>query len=247
MSAELRGAKVDMVTTKDNDMKLRRVVNAAPAQNSNDYVIKSQVDDSTNALQTQIDSVNNTLKSNKITVSIIKPPQDSTTAIQITEANGITPVMTIDTIDNFVGVGVSPPASKMDVNGSIITRGVDSTVPTGTVGYGRFSYDIVGNICDVLSYMNGAFQELTIRGTPLILGVTGGKIGFYNAAAQPQQVLNSYTSAPVSTTYFGIATGVAGTPYAQVSDLNTLRAAVENLRLMCDDLRTKLRTSTIVG
>lgn len=63
MSTELRGAKVDMISTKNNDMKQRRVVNAAPAQDSNDYVIKSQVDASTNTLKTQLNDINNKISS----------------------------------------------------------------------------------------------------------------------------------------------------------------------------------------
>lgn len=291
----LRGSKVDSITTKNNDMKQRRVINAAPAQDSNDYVIKSQVDQSTSDLQNQVDSLNQSLNSRVITATVIKPPIDSTAAIKVTKADGQTPVLTIDTIDTMLGIGVSTryistssalpttgntlndsyitqdtshlwvwngsiwvdsgavsgptgPACKVDVNGSIVTRGIDSTSPIG-VGYGRFSYDPTNNICDILSYNSlTGYQELTVRGSPLLLGASGGKIAFYGSTASVvQQVLISYTSNPQTIAYSGIATGTAGSPYAQVNDLNNLRLAVENLRQMCEDMRTKLRTSTIVG
>lgn len=54
----LRNSIVDLLSTKNNNMKQRRVINAAPAVNSNDYVIKSQVDQSTGDLQSQIDTLN---------------------------------------------------------------------------------------------------------------------------------------------------------------------------------------------
>lgn len=75
-----------------------------------------------------------------------------------------------------------------------------------------------------------------------------GKVGFNGAIpistpgtyiqeyTTTSRTVNAYTSNPQGTTYAGIASGVAGTPYAQVSDLNSLRAAYENLRLMSEDI-----------
>lgn len=247
MSTELRGAKVDMISTKNNDMKQRRVVNAAPAIDTNDYITKGQVDQSVGDLQTQVSNLRRNLQTTALTTTIIKPPVDSTTAIQVTQANGVVPVMTIDTVNSMVGFDVSPPACKVDVYGSIVTRGVDSTIPQG-VGFGRFSFDVVNNICDIVTYNTGtsAFQQLMVRGDPLVLGVTGGRMAFFGALPTVRQNLVVY-SPQVLGTFVGIGSGAPGVPYAQVNDLNTVRNAVENLRLAVEDLRTKLQGSTLVG
>lgn len=247
MSTELRGAKVDMISTKNNDMKQRRVVNAAPAVDTNDYITKGQVDQSVSDVQAKIDNLARNLKTTAVTTSIIKPPSDSTTAIQVTQANGQVPVMTIDTVNSMVGFDVSPPACKVDVYGSIVTRGIDSTVPQG-VGFGRFSFDVVNNVCDLVTYNTGtaAYQQFTVRGDPLILGIIGGRMAFYGALPSARQVLVGYSPIPLGT-FVGIGTGAPGLPYAQVNDLNTVRNAVENLRAAVEDLRTKLQASTLVG
>jgi hypothetical protein len=44
------------------------------------------------------------------------------------------------------------------------------------------------------------------------------------------KTLASYTPIVETTAFSGLATGQAGQPYAQVADLNNLRAAYENLR-----------------
>lgn len=52
----LNDHKIDALSTKNNNMKQRRVVNAAPAVDSNDYVIKSQVDSVNTNLSSRIDA-----------------------------------------------------------------------------------------------------------------------------------------------------------------------------------------------
>jgi hypothetical protein len=51
--------------------------------------------------------------------------------------------------------------------------------------------------------------------------------------------LAAYVSDTEGVAYTGINNAEAGTPYAQVSDLNALRVAYENLRVMVEDLRTQ--------
>lgn len=77
--------------------------------------------------------------------------------------------------------------------------------------------------------------------------VTTTTIGFFNGTPAVQQILNAYTANIQGSPYSGLASGLGGSPYAQVSDVNALRLAYENLRASYDDLRTKLRTSTLVG
>lgn len=50
----LNDHKVDSLTTKDNNMKMRRVTNAAPAVENNDYVILSQLNGTNSNLNQQL-------------------------------------------------------------------------------------------------------------------------------------------------------------------------------------------------
>lgn len=90
--------------------------------------------------------------------------------------------------------------------------------------------------------------------TPAISITSGGdvkhlttKFGFFNAAPVAQQTLAAYVSNPQSGAYVGIATGVVGTPYALVGDVNALRVAYENVRVAFEDIRTKLQGTTLVA
>jgi hypothetical protein len=106
---------------------------------------------------------------------------------------------------------------------------------------------------------------LTVNGTSvtladacnLALGTTTGtkigtattqKIGFWNATPivqpsaytqtynTPARTVNAYTTDAESSAYTGINNAQAGTPYAQLTDLNSLRVAYENLRASHDNL-----------
>lgn len=50
------------------------------------------------------------------------------------------------------------------------------------------------------------------------------------------KTLSAYTSDPESSAYTGIDNAQGGTPYAQLTDLNTLRVAYDNLRVFSEDL-----------
>ena len=50
------------------------------------------------------------------------------------------------------------------------------------------------------------------------------------------KTLAAYTSIVESAAFSGIATGQAGLPYAQVGDLNSLRAGYENLRQLTENV-----------
>lgn len=194
----VRGSKVDMLSTKDLDMKQRRVINASAGVQDTDYTTLSQVNSLLDQVNTSMavlqSSLNKSIKSgtNPLVTSIIKPPTDSLTAIQITEANGTTALLVFDT----------------------------------------------------------ATPSLNLISTTVTISAAGGKIAFFTTDpthAVLKQILAAYTSNNRSAAFAGIANSVTGTPYAQVSDLNTLRVAYENLRIMCEDLRSKLQNSTLVG
>jgi len=77
---------------------------------------------------------------------------------------------------------------------------------------------------------------------------SGAKVGFFGTSpvvrtnaytltyATGARTLNSYTSDGEGSAYTGIDNTQVGTPYAQVSDLNLLRAAYETLRTSYDNL-----------
>jgi hypothetical protein len=82
---------------------------------------------------------------------------------------------------------------------------------------------------------DGTYQEL--------LTCQENKIGFFAGTPAVQQVLAAYTSDPESSAY---TTTGSGSDIASKADLNTLRAAYETLRAMCEDLRTKLLATTLI-
>jgi hypothetical protein len=87
----------------------------------------------------------------------------------------------------------------------------------------------------------------TLKGTQL--GTSASQmLGFWGATpiVQPSaytqvyttstKTLAAYTPIIESTTFLGIAGGQPGSPYAQVSDLNNLRAAYENIRALTENV-----------
>ena len=134
-----------------------------------------------------------------------------------------------------------------------------ATVVTGAAAITSLSDDrvvcsVVGT--DALPYLplaGGALGD----GANLALGTAAGtrigtsttqKLGFWNAppVARPgpytqgyavsSRTLAAYTPIVEATAFAGIATGQAGTPYAQVADLNNLAAAYENLRQFAENI-----------
>jgi hypothetical protein len=117
----------------------------------------------------------------------------------------------------------------------------------------RIVCGVVG--ADALAYLpvaGGAMAD----GANVALGAAVGtkigtaatqKLGFWDATpvarpgpyvqsyATSTRALAAYTSITASTAYAGLASGQAGAPYAQASDLNSLRAAYENLRVFAEN------------
>lgn len=86
----------------------------------------------------------------------------------------------------------------------------------------------------------------TTTGTKIGTATTQ-KIGFWNATPVVQQATSAYTPDTESSAYTGIDNAQAGTPYAQLTDLNALRVAYETLRTSYDDLLTKLKNTGVVA
>jgi len=94
---------------------------------------------------------------------------------------------------------------------------------------------------------DGAVVELGTATGAKIGGAANQKLGFWGATpvARPgaytstystaTRHLAAYSPAAISTPYAGIGGGDGGTPYAQVADLEALRAAYENLRKLSEN------------
>jgi hypothetical protein len=72
-----------------------------------------------------------------------------------------------------------------------------------------------------------------VDGTKVLGARSAAYTQTYNTA---DRTLAAYTSDPENAAYTGLGTGAPATPYAQVSNLNALRVAYENLRTFTEDL-----------
>lgn len=122
-----------------------------------------------------------------------------------------------------------------DFNGSIYDI---SLIDTSLFNYARV-------YSSALSSLDFAIDINGVETRRLQFNSTG--IGFFNSTPAAKQTLNVYATNSQASAYSGIDNAQAGSVYAQVADLNLLRAAYENLRASYDDLRTKLQTTTLVG
>jgi hypothetical protein len=76
---------------------------------------------------------------------------------------------------------------------------------------------------------------------------TSQKLGFWDAApvirpgpysqayTASSRSLAGYTPTPSTGSFPGLSSGLVGSPYAQVADLNSLRTAYENLRIFSEN------------
>jgi hypothetical protein len=149
---------------------------------------------------------------------------------------------------------------------TVSTGGYPATshVPLATVATGAATVSSVTDdrvVCSVVG--TDALPYLPLSGGTLgdganiALGTTTGtqigtassqKLGFWGATpvargghytqtyATSTRTLSAYTPIVESTAFPGINSAQAGTPYAQVNDLNNLRAAYENLRQFAENV-----------
>jgi hypothetical protein len=136
------------------------------------------------------------------------------------------------------------PLATVVTGPATITRVTDDRVVCSVVGTDALPF---------LPLAGGALGD----GANVSLGTTTGtqigtsttqKLGFWNATpiARPSpytqvytastKTLAAYTSIVESTAFVGVNNAQTGTPYAQVSDLNNLRAAYENLRQLTENV-----------
>lgn len=153
-----------------------------------------------------------------------------------------------------LGVGSATPGFGVGFTGTITScenTGANSRFLMGQSATAHGTLAWIYNVteatatCDLNVRTNNSLRFIT-NNTVRITLTGAGSMGFFGAAAAAQQTLNAYTSDGEGVAYTGIATGVGGTPYAAVADLNTLRVAYQNLLASYDDLRTKLKATTLV-
>ncbi len=249
-ATNLRNNLVDMLTTKNIDMKGRRVIGAGSAKDTNDYVTLDQLNqveqsaakDLVDAFAGLIASFRNTAVIIKHLVTSIISPISDAGGIVITKADRTTPVITINTQN-----------AEVEFNGPIYSTNAHPGTPLPTVPFVGLEYvpsHTLNLYGDLVSYdpSANAYLPMSIRCSQLTLAYSAGRIAFFSddtTQAQAQQILLPYTTNIVGT-FVGIPNTASGNVYATVNDLNTLATAYNNLRAMCDDLRTKLLNSTLV-
>ena len=101
--------------------------------------------------------------------------------------------------------------------------------------------------------LEGDVDEIATLSVETLLH-TGTTAGFYGHAAGPQPgpftqtyatadpTLSAYTADVENVAYTGLASGLGGTPYASITDLEALRVAVENVRGFAEDVAQLLNS-----
>jgi hypothetical protein len=125
---------------------------------------------------------------------------------------------------------------------SIITSATAATAP------GTAALVVTGGIGATSIFLGGNLITDTSTGMKIGTGTTQ-KLGFWNATpvvrpsaftqtfATAARTVNAYTSDPESSAYTGIDNAQAGTVYAKLTDLNSLRTAYETLRAMAENMQ----------
>lgn len=135
------------------------------------------------------------------------------------------------------------PLSVATTGPTAVERVTDVRVVCGTVGSDSrpFLTAAGGSMNDGASFAAGSSSGLKI-GTS-----TAQKLGFWNATpiarpgpyaqgyAASSRSLAVYSPAISSTSFAGLTSGQTGALYAQVTDLNSLRASYENLRAFAEN------------
>lgn len=110
--------------------------------------INSDIDD----INTTISSLeHNDLSSRDVAGNHSKliPSANSTTAVQITKADGTTAILNVDSTNSLVGIGVNAPKSKLDVNGGVKIANDTDVASADKVGTLRYRLGTEESFIDV--------------------------------------------------------------------------------------------------
>jgi len=133
---------------------------------------------------------------------------------------------------------------------SYISTGTNAVSDWGllwTIGWSVVTGKIaVGNAWGLTSYTALSYTTATqIFGAPIINAATEYRVSNTKVVGLRQTA--AYTWDDESTPFTGINNAQAGTPYAQLTDLNALRVAYEALRDWYENLRTALQTHGLIS
>lgn len=142
------------------------------------------------------------------------------------------------------GIGVTAPTNRLEL--------ASSTSSTGGIGFGTDT-NLYRSAANTLKTDDSLIisAALTVTTAFAHLGTTAG---FFNATpvtkptaytqtyATADKTISAYTSDTESVAYTGIDNAQAGTPYAQLTDINALRVAYENLRAFSEDTTQALNS-----
>ncbi len=129
----------------------------------------------------------------------VRGAQDSTTALQVQQQNG-TNVLTVDTLNGRIGIGVDTPTKTLEVNGKALLRATDSSTDTFQIlnTAGQSALKVYANqkivyIGDSASTSNGG---LFVYGTNTVktVSTSGSSIAFNVQDSAAKKVLNVSTS-----------------------------------------------------
>lgn len=237
----LNDHKVDALTTKNNDMKLRRVINASPAINANDYVIKSQVDAVQSSLTNAINQNSSVLS--KTNTRLTKLVSYGTHADRLNMQNPPDGAVFFETDNNNVEYQYQNNAWVIvgGTSGTALTA-VASVALTLTTGYTAVlgtslnitvpgTYLVIGNfsfvqmVADFGFILGGNLSVYnTMQASVAIFGMgAGAGTGNANAIISQTWIVN-ITSVPTSINLAGVKTG--GTGGSAINSGSTVITAV---------------------
>jgi len=89
--------------------------------------------------------------------------------------------------------------------------------------------------------------NVTMNGNVVVGNAPTDTLAFFGGTAVVRQALTTYTTDTESVAYTGIDNTAVGTVFAQLTDLQALRIAYENLRISNDDMRAKLVATGLIA
>jgi hypothetical protein len=152
------------------------------------------------------DALSGQINPSSVQTSKLFPPANSTTALQITKANGTTNIVNIDTSNSRVGIGLSTPQHVLDVlGGSTFISGITSLLVTlNRSGGDRYCFLAFSSASGPASWYLGMFQisapyssdlaisqDTTLANAKLFIQATTGYIGILTSTPTAQLDINS--------------------------------------------------------
>ena len=159
------------------------------------------------------------------------------------------PGFTSDTYELYIGSS----AGNKKIGPGILSLGgltgatqtfadADDTNVTLAIGSSGTTHTFTMGWSGTLSIARGGTNSTTALNNGRVMISSGGAIveatqpdAYTQTFSTATRTFNSYTADDESGAYTGIDNAQGGTPYAQVSELNALRVAYENLREFCEN------------